>query len=83
MTQEEVDSLPLCEHFTPEFWESQGFQRNWGDAAVMGFPILEILKKETASGTEFIILSDKLRRPVHLYPSNKDENGIMQHHGCY
>jgi hypothetical protein len=62
----------ICEHFQPEYWESKGFKRNWGDAAVMNWPSLEILRKETATEWIYIILSPfSSRRPVMIY-SSKD-----------
>jgi hypothetical protein len=58
----------VCPHWTPEYWEAQGYQRNWGDAAVMHWPELEILRKEENGETRFVILAPRvLRRPVELY----------------
>jgi hypothetical protein len=57
-----------CQHFTPEYWESMGYLRGWGDAAVMNWPGLEILIKSSKSRTEFLILAPfSQRRPVILY----------------
>jgi hypothetical protein len=58
-----------CVHFTPEYWAERGYKRHWGDAAVMNWPHLEILRRETDDGgTEFVILAPHAsRRPVILY----------------
>jgi len=67
------------DHFySPEFWQGKGFTRNWGDAAVMDLPSLEILRKETDKGTEFIILTQNPKRYIHLYPT-----GAGQHWGSF
>ena len=60
---------PSCPHFTPEYWESQGYKRNWGDAAVMMYPDLEILLKLDEHGqAAYVILAPAcgIRRPVML-----------------
>jgi len=57
----------VCHHWQPEYWEKQGYQRHWGDAAVSNWPELEILRKQNSQGTVFIILAPRvLRRPVML-----------------
>lgn len=62
-----------CQHFKPEYWEAQGYERRWGDAAVMNWPHLEILKRvqfeETDHPkTEFVVLAPHAaRRPVVIY----------------
>lgn len=62
----------ICYHFQPAHWVEKGFVRNWGDAAVMNWPKLEILRKETPNEWIYIILSPfSARRPVMLY-SSKD-----------
>lgn len=35
----------FCEHWRPEHWENRGYVRDWGDAAVMNWPHMEILRK--------------------------------------
>jgi hypothetical protein len=62
----------ICEHWRPEFWESHGFVRDWGDAAVMNWPQLEVLRKELREQgrieVTFIVLAPYvLRRPLKLY----------------
>src|SRR5216683_5241328 len=40
-TVEELKEIPMdgyCKHLTPEWWASQGWERGWGDAAVMRWP---------------------------------------------
>lgn len=40
------EGKPLPANWTdPKYWEAQGWQRNWGDAAVMS-PYMEVLRKE-------------------------------------
>ena len=56
-----------CVHFTPEYWQAQGWERNWGDAAVGMWPVLEILRKATGTRVEFLVLCPAVRRPVNLY----------------
>lgn len=54
-----------CIHFTPEYWEADGFERNWGDAAVKNWPHLEILRYRDGETTMFVILAPHVtRRPV-------------------
>lgn len=65
------DPIPdgyICEHFTPEYWEKQGYVRGWGDASVMNWPHLEILRKEVKRGdVSFVVLAPfSARRPVIL-----------------
>lgn len=72
------DPIPadyICPHFRPEYWEAKGYARNWGDAAVMMWPDLEILRKGPPfhGGTawvnaSFVILAPTtgMRRPVIL-----------------
>ena len=71
----------ICDHFRPEYWVKQGYQRNWGDAAVMLWPRLEILRKETkASGAiqpndlvEYVILAPTIaRRPITIFARGSD-----------
>ena len=59
----------ICEHWTPEYWEADGFQRNWGDAAIMneGF---EVLRRQNFGdiAVEYVILCPEfLRRPARYY----------------
>lgn len=59
----------FCKHWQPEYWETLGYQRSWGDAAVMNWPHMEILRREKATdeGVEvsFVILAPyAMRRPV-------------------
>ena len=70
-TLEELEAIlegGYCKHFTPEWWKAQGWKRNWGDAAVMGWPLLEILRKaDMEKGyCEFLILCPQLRRPITI-----------------
>lgn len=62
-----------CEHFMPDYWVEQGYQRNWGDAAVMMWPQLEILRRSDEDGTKFLILAPAtgIRRPVIIYSEDK------------
>lgn len=64
------DPIPdgyICEHFTPEYWVGRGFERSWGDASVMNWPHLEILRKEVNDEVSFVILAPfSSRRPVVL-----------------
>lgn len=74
--------IPLghfCKHWRPEFWESRGYLRNWGDAAVMNWPHMEILRSEERSddGTQvsFVILAPyAMRRPVVIRASTPGSN---------
>jgi hypothetical protein len=69
-TLEELQAIPAggyCKHFTPEWWASQGWERGWGDAAVMAWPDLEILRREDGDSFRYLILNGKLRRPVEIY----------------
>jgi hypothetical protein len=60
-----------CVHFTPEYWVDQGYERDWGDAAVMNWPHLEILRQQTGQDCRFVILAPHAqRRPVELYASD-------------
>jgi len=60
-----------CIHFTPEYWVEQGYERDWGDAAVMNWPHLEILRQQTGQDCRFVILAPHAqRRPVELYASD-------------
>lgn len=68
-TLDELRGIPkggYCKHFQPDWWVKQGWVRNWGDAAVMAFPTLEILRREqtTSPKCQFLILCPALRRPV-------------------
>jgi hypothetical protein len=66
----------VCPHFTQEYWEKQGFQRTWGDAAVNNYPLLTILRRATDTGSEFVILAPKAtRRPVLITTKDKDAWG--------
>lgn len=56
-----------CVHLTPEYWVEMGYERNWGDAAVMAWPSLEILRKQQGTRIEFLVLNADMRRPVKLY----------------
>jgi len=69
-----VASGTYCEHWLPEHWEAMGFKRNWGDASVMNWPTMEILRQEerTPRGTvvRFVILAPHaLRRPLVIEAS--------------
>jgi hypothetical protein len=69
-TLEELAQIPVggyCRHLTPEWWESQGWERAWGDAAVMAWPELEILRREDDEQFRYVILNGNLRRPVKIY----------------
>ena len=55
-----------CVHFTPEYWVAQGWERNWGDAAVSVWPVLEILRKASSTRVEYLVLCPAVRRPVRL-----------------
>lgn len=35
----------FCRHFLPEWWEAKGFTRAWGDASVMNWPHLVVLRR--------------------------------------
>ena len=63
-----------CKHLTPEWWESQGWHRNWGDAAVMMWPELEILRRDDGDSIRYLILNGKLRGPVEIFAA-KDGSG--------
>lgn len=68
----------LCEHWTSEYWEAQGFKRNWGDAAIME-PGFEALRRERKVGietvVEYIVLCPIfLRRPVMYFASGENIN---------
>lgn len=63
------DQVPedwICPHLRPEHWVEKGFVRNWGDAAVMRWPIMEILRREKDGDVDYVILSMFLRRPVTI-----------------
>lgn len=67
-----AEHIGYCMHHTPEYWqERHGYVRAWGDAAVMQWPQMEILRKRTESGVEYLILAPAtgIRRPVKLYMS--------------
>jgi hypothetical protein len=69
-TLEELQAIPrgkTCKHFTPEYWEAKGYVRNWGDAAIVALPVLEILRKEDETYTKYLIIQPQLRRPVEIY----------------
>ena len=80
------DPLPedyVCPCLDPEAYVKRGYERNWGDAAVMNWPHLEILKKETTEGYEFVVLSPAhTRRPVILHVI-KGKGGKLFGHGSY
>ena len=67
----ELEAIPpggTCKHYDPGFWEAEGWQRRWGDAAVMGLPEgIEILRREDGGRVEYLVLGRKLRRPVTLW----------------
>ena len=68
-TVEELTEIPIggyCKHLTPEWWESQGWERGWGDAAVMQWPDLEILCRHDGNSHRYLILNGELRRPVKI-----------------
>jgi len=65
----EVQAIPeggYCKHLTPEYWEREGYERGWGDAAVCNWPQLEILLKQNDEESSFLILNGTLRRPVTI-----------------
>ncbi len=72
---EELRAIPpggVCKHYDPEFSQAKGWQRAWGDAAVMGLPeAIEILRREDAERVEYLIVGRKLRRPVKLWFDKK------------
>jgi hypothetical protein len=77
----------MCEHWMPEYWESKGYVRNWGDAAVMNWPHLEVLRRETRSAemaeVEFLVLAPfALRRPLKLF-ANAEPNQRFTAWGAY
>lgn len=67
----------------PDYWVKQGFERNWGDAAVMHDGI-EILKKNGKDGEQakFVILAPELRGPVILSAWRGSDGEIITH-GSY
>lgn len=66
----------ICEHFCPEFWMERGFFRNWGDAAVMNWPHLEILRKDDEKEVVYVILAPFItRRPVTIYAKKGETPG--------
>jgi hypothetical protein len=73
-TLEELQAIKdgsTCKHFDPLYWEAQGYQRNWGDAAIMALPTLEILRKEDELSTKYLIIQPQLRRTVEIYIDKK------------
>jgi len=57
-----------CPHWLPSYWKAQGYVRNWGDAAVMAWPRMEILRRETPDEIDYVILAPGvLRIPLHIY----------------
>lgn len=53
----------------PQTWVDEGFERNWGDAAVMD-PCFEVLRRSVseAGAAEYIVLCPTLlRRPLRFY----------------
>lgn len=74
------DDARFCRHFLPEYWQSKGFDREWGDAAVMNWPQLEILVRrdigDSDEGARFIILAPySARRPIEIYTSDPYAHG--------
>ena len=72
----------ICEHWKPKYWEKKGFVRNWGDAAVMNWPHLEVLRRENRSSeldeVEFVVLAPfSLRRPLELYAKAGPSQRLM------
>jgi hypothetical protein len=68
-TVEELTEISIggyCKHLTPEWWASRGWERGWGDAAVMAWPDLEILCRHDGDFHRYLILNGKLRRPVEI-----------------
>lgn len=66
----------ICEHFRPDHWVAKGFVRNWGDAAVMNWPHLEILRKEDGEEVQYVILCPlTTRRPVIIFAKKGDHQG--------
>jgi hypothetical protein len=65
-----------CRHFSPVYWVRRGYERGGGDAAVMNWPHLEILRGETPDGIEFLILAPHAtRRPVVIETSDPYAGG--------
>ena len=61
----------FCTHWRPETWVARGYERGWGDAAVMNWPHMEVLRREevTDTGTTviFVVLAPyALRRPLQI-----------------
>ena len=74
------EDAKFCRHFLPEYWQTKGFDRGWGDAAVMNWPHLEILVRrdlgDSDEGARFIILAPySARRPVEIYTSDPYAHG--------
>lgn len=66
-----------CRHFSPDYWVRHGYERNWGDAAVMNWPLMEILRRETTDRCEFVILAPQSTRgPVILHSSDPEAGGM-------
>ena len=62
----EAAELSTEEQNSAEHWQNRGYQKNFGDAAVMS-PYFEVLRKTTRNGAAFVILCPTfLRRPLHL-----------------
>lgn len=63
------DNPDYCKHFLPAHWEAQGFTEYWGDASVMMWPKLTIMRRVQGDKAEYVILAPDsgMRRPVMLW----------------
>ena len=70
---------------TPEYWETQGYQRNWGDCAVMNWPVLEILRGEFERNgrkhIEYVLVGSALHGGYAKIPAYVDSSGELQSWG--
>lgn len=62
----EASTMASAEQNSPAYWETRGYQREFGDAAVLD-PHFEVLRKITTTGASFVVLCPTfLRRPLIL-----------------
>lgn len=84
---EGVPSGHFCEHWRPEYWEARGYVRNWGDAAVMNWPHMEILRREHRTDQmdeiSFIILAPNLLRRPLLIDAHAGPDTRLRAWGAY
>ena len=64
----------FCKHWTPEYWVTKGYERGWGDASVMNWPVMEVLRlierNDSFQQVSFLILAPyALRRPLRIKAS--------------